>query len=143
MTELNAVEPINPPAPVESKLIQVDQAMLMGIIEQRNQYHYHVCKVMAALPILVASLPQIKWMNLLSSIGLDFTSLINPFGKKKKGASVSTEQLTAVFNGLMQEHPHLQEPISDLVNFYMTYRYINGPALPDGSTTPTEQQPVQ
>jgi hypothetical protein len=97
---------------------------------------------MAALPVLVASLPQIKWMNLLSSIGLDFTSLLNPFGKKKKGMDISKEQLESVFNEVMQSHPHLQEPITDLVNFYMTYRTINDPtpALQDGSTT--EYEPV-
>ena len=109
-----------------TKMVSVDAQMLSGIINQRDTYHYHVCRVVAALPVLLSELPKIQWMGLIGSMGINLTDLVNPFAKKKKGLTVSPEQLQQVLSQILADHPHLKTPITDLVTFWNTYQHING-----------------
>jgi len=63
----------------------------MAIVGQRDQYHQSISQVIWALPVLASELPKIKWMSLVSQLGMNPMSL---FSKKKK--DVSSEQLNAV-----------------------------------------------
>ncbi|WP_155297265.1 hypothetical protein [Spirosoma aerolatum] len=100
--------------------MQVDQAQLMHIIAQRDQYSQAISNVIWALPVLAAELPKIKWMSLVSQLGMN---PMNLFSKKKK--DVSSEQLNQVIEQLMNDHPHLREPLTYLIQFWVTYKDIN------------------
>lgn len=103
----------------------------MHIVGQRDQYYASISQVIAALPVLANELPKIKWMSLVSQLGMN---PMNLFSKKKK--DVSSEQLKGVLEQLIKDHPHLREPITYLVQFWFTYQHIN-----HGSTA-IEQQPA-
>ncbi|WP_293684421.1 hypothetical protein [Spirosoma sp. 48-14] len=106
--------------PEPPTLVQVDQSQLMAIVGQRDQYHQSISQVIWALPVLASELPKIKWMSLVSQLGMNPMSL---FSKKKK--DVSSEQLNAVLEQLMTDHPHLREPLTILIQFWISYKDIN------------------